>query len=743
MRGRTIREAREQTDSIEEPEFDLREVLHALREYKWLIAAITAVVLVAGTVWTLRTPKIYEAVTTVEYDPNPSRPLGGEVQDVADPIGNFWATREFFGTQNLVIGSRDVAERVVRKLGLHEDPSYLTQDDDTPGETGNLEATALALQSSLTVEPVPDTRLVQIFARDVKPERARLIADTVADSYVEKTIEDRLESTERAKDWLEGQLATLRAELEEAELALHSFKKGHNVLSVSMEDRQNLVASDVQTTHEKLTEIRNQRIALEARLNRLKASLGKGPGQIDPALLADDSTLGDLMTELRSKRQERSALTVQYGEQHPTMKTLNQEIEALEAQLAAEKAEIIASAELDVRQAQAVEQGLRAAAGDAHAAGLELNLREIEYRRLNHERDNKAKLFEIVSQRLTETDLTRMLKTTHVRVLDRALLPVAPVSPNLIKNVATSLLAGLLLGLAAAFVASRLDHTIRSVESVEGLGLPVLGVIPHLTRKQSPAKADARSGPQQVRPAETREELIVVDEPMSPAAETFRMIRTNLTFMSPDDPLRSLVITSALPFEGKTTIASNLAISLAQFGRSVLLVDSDLRRPRLHRVLEVDNGVGLTTLIGGGTPLDTALHRTKIDGLSVLTSGPIPSNPSELLHSAAFARVKEELLQHFDYVLFDSPPMGAVTDAAILAPQVDGVLLVVRAGKSTLHAVSGARKQLKSVSAHLLGAILNNADLRIKGYGYGAGVGPYAYRSAGGYAPIEEDADAA
>jgi capsular exopolysaccharide synthesis family protein len=236
-------------------------------------------------------------------------------------------------------------------------------------------------------------------------------------------------------------------------------------------------------------------------------------------------------------------------------------------------------------------------------------------------------------------------------------------------------------------------------------------------------------------------ELIVVDEPMSPAAETFRMIRTNLTFMSPDDPLRSFVVTSALPFEGKTTIASNLAISLAQFGRSVLLVDSDLRRPRLHRVLEVSNDLGLTTLVEGRTTLNAVLHKTKIDGLSVLTSGPIPHNPSELLHSAAFGQVKEDLLKHFDYVLFDSSPMGAVTDAAILAPQVDGALLVVRAGTSTLHAVSGARKQLNSVAARLLGAVLNDADLKIKDYRYGAG--SYAYRSAHGYAPIEEGADAA
>ncbi|MGB7477868.1 MAG: GumC family protein, partial [Polyangiales bacterium] len=465
---------------MEEPEFDLREVAHVLREYKWLIAAITAAVLMAGTVWTMRTPKIYEASCTVEYDPNPSKPLGGQVEDVADPIGNFWATREFFGTQNLVIASRDVAERVVLKLGLHEDPSYLSQDEDTLSETGNLEATALALRSRLTVEPIANTRLVQIFARDVKPERARLIADAVANAYVDKTIEDRLESTDRAKDWLESQLAALREELEEAELALHDFKKGHNVLSVSMEDRQNLVASDVQTTHDKLTETRNRRIELDARLKRLKASLGRGPDRIDPAIMAQHPALNELTTELRSKKQEHDALAVKYGEQHPTMRTLAEEIGVLEAQLAVEKREIIASAEFDVQQANAVEQGLRAAAREAHSAGLDLNLREIEYRRLNNDRDNKTKLYEIVLQRLTETDLTRMLKTTHVRVLDRALLPVTPVSPNLAKNVGASLLAGLLLGLAAAFFSSRLDRTIRSVESVEGLGIEVLGVIPHL-----------------------------------------------------------------------------------------------------------------------------------------------------------------------------------------------------------------------------------------------------------------------
>jgi capsular exopolysaccharide synthesis family protein len=663
------------------------------------------------------------------------------VKDVADPIGNYWTTREFFQTQNMVIGSRGIAERVVRKLGLHEDSTYLAQDDDATGPTGDVEAAAIALQSRLTVEPVPDTRIVRVHARDVKPERARLIADAVAQAYVDKTIEDRLASTDRARDWLEHQLAILRKDLDEAELALHDFKKGHHVLSVSMEDRQNLVASDIQATNDKLTEIRNRRIELEARWKRLRASLGKRPDEIDPSVIAEHPTISELVVDLREKNKEHDGLAVKYGNEHPTMQTLAEEIRVLERQIAQEKAAILASAERDVEQIRTVENGLRAAASDAQSAGLNLNLREIEYRQLHRDRDNKAKLYEIVLQRLTETDLTRMLRTTHVRLLDQALLPVQPVSPNLIKNLGASLLAGLLMGLAAAFFMSRLDRTIRSVESVEGLGIPVLGVIPHVGPADIRGRADVKPRPKQISAAQSPGELIVVKEPMSPAAETFRMIRTNLAFMSPDEPLRSVVVTSAMPLEGKTTIASNLAVTLAQFGRSVLLVDSDLRRPRLHRVLEVDNQIGLSTLVEGRSSWSASVHGTKIDGLSLLTSGPIPHNPSELLHSEAFARVREQLLQHFDYVLFDSPPMGAVTDAAILAPQVDGVLLVVRAGTSTLHAVAGARKQLTSVSGRLVGAVLNDADLRIKGYRYGAG--GYSYRSAGGYAPIKKDADAA
>jgi succinoglycan biosynthesis transport protein ExoP len=712
---------------VEQSSFDLHEIVRQLRSYRWLILGVTVVVLLAGAVWTARTPRIYEATATLEYDPNPTRPLGGQIQDVADPVGNFWATREFFQTQNLVIGSREIARRVVQRLGLHEDPSYIPQADDTAGETGNVEATALALLSRLTVEPVRETRLVRIHVRDAKPERAKLIADAVADSYVQKTIEDRLESTDRAKDWLEEQLTTLRGELEAAELALHSFKQEHNVLSVSMEDRQNLVASDIQTTHAKLTEVRNERIELEARLNRLKAALAKEPNSIDPSIMEEHDALNELVMDLRKSLQERKSLAVKYGSEHPVMKSLEERIETLEEQVAREKGAIISSAERDLQQARSVETGLRSAAGDAQSAGLNLNLREIEYRRLNRERDNKAKLYEIVLERLTETDLTRMLKTTHVRILDVALVPASPVSPNLVKNLGASLLLGLILGLGAAFVAGRLDQTVHSVESIESLGLSVLGVIPHLGARDQTLETDAPAGPTEVSSTSATSasfDLIVHENPMCAAAEAFRMIRTNLAFMSQGSPIRSLAVTSALPLVGKTTVATNLATSLAQFGRSVLLVDTDLRRPRVHNIFGLDNHVGVSSLVIGHASIEQAVKKTRVDGLSVLSSGPIPPNPSELLHSTAFARLKDDLTQRYDWVVFDSPPLGAVTDAAILAPQVDGVLLVVRSGRTTRQSILSDRKQLDRVSARLIGAVLNDLDVKKGRYQYGA----YSYR---------------
>lgn len=731
----------EQQPLAEEPEFDLRETVQVLYQHRWLVIGVVALVLAATIIWTVRTPKIYQATSTLEYNPSPSKPLGQSVEDVADPIGNFWATREFFNTQNRVIESRDVSRRAVLALGLHEDPTYISQDDDNPSASPDLEATIPVLRSRITVDPVEDTRLVRIHVRDVKPERAQLIANAVADAYIDKTIEDRLGSTVRAIEWLRSQLEVLRTELDEAELALHNFKKEHNVLSVSMEDRQNLVAGDIEALHTRLTEARTERIELTAQLERLRKALGAEPERIDPALISRHPVLGNLISELREKEKLRDGLAVKYGAEHPSMKSLAEEIAAVTKQIEAEKKELLKSAERDLGQVKSIDKGLRAAAEQAHNAGLDLNLREIEYSRLIRDRENKAKLYELVLQRLAETDLTRMLKTTHVRVLDRALLPKSPVSPNLMRNVLAALLGGLLLGLGAAFSAGRMDRTLRSVESVEAMGITCLGVVPNLGPLATDKAVKGDTPVENPGSGTAVTDLIVHEQPLSAPAEAFRMVRTNLAFMSPEKPLRSLVVTSAVPREGKTTVAVNLATSLAKFGRSVLLVDTDLRRPRIHRVFDVKLELGVTSLIVAQATLEEAIVKTAIDGLHMLPAGPTPPNPSELLHSAAFGRLKDELISRYDWVVFDSPPMNAVTDAAILGPQVDGVLLVVRAGQTTRDSVVSAKKQLAGVSAQLIGSVLNDIDVRMKSYKYGQYT--YRYQAAYDYRPINEGADAA
>jgi capsular exopolysaccharide synthesis family protein len=688
--------------------------------------------------WTLRQPKIYQATCTIEYDPNPTTPLGHQVEDVSNPIGSFWMSREFFATQNRIIASRAVAERVVRDLGLHQDPSffYVADQDRASWEGASIEAAAAALQARLTVEPVEDTRLVAIRVTDQSPERAATLANAIAEAYVNKTLEDRMGSTVSALNWLGTQLDSLRDQLGESEDALHAFKMEHNILSVSMEDRQNLVASDITHFNEALTAVRTRRIELQARAARLHSVMDDEAPENAAAAFPENETISALRATLREKLSEREGLAPRYGPNHQHMQQLSHEIEGMQNELREEMEGVVRAADADVREVTRVESGIRAALDDAHNAGLELNLREIQYQRLARERENNSKLYNLVLERTTETDLTRMFHATHVRLLDRALTPQSRISPNLTNNSAGGVGAGLVLGLALAFLLSRLDRRLKSVADVEGLGMTVLGILPRIEEGDEAQPVYGRkNGARRRRKPQTDKpvgrDLFVHTHPMSAAAECCRTIRTNLTFMSADNPIRAMVITSASPREGKTTVTTNIAISLAQSGKRVLMVDTDLRRPRIHRAFGVSGARGVTSVIVGEEDLMKVVVKTDIPNLDVLPCGPIPPNPSELLHSHRFRGLVEAALEHYDRVIFDSPPLGAVTDAAVLAPQLDAVLLVVKAHSTTRDALQSALRQLRDVGANIAGGVLNDVDPKRKGYGGGDYY--YYYRREGYY----------
>lgn len=689
----------------------------ALVRYRWWIICTALAVTALVTLWTLRLPKVYQATVTLEYDPNPTSPLGSSVEDVGGQVSHFLMSREFFETQNLIIQSRAVAERVVEHLGLADDPTFFGQEPGAGWTPVDKEVAAQHLQSKLSLDPVKDTRLVLLKVRDGDPERAATLANMVARAYTEKTMEDRLGSTAAAAEWLAQQLDSTRTHLNESEHALHEFKKQHNVLSVSVENRQNLLAEEIREYNERLTATRARRIELQARLERLKAARAH-----PDAVQGEDTELESLRATLATKVTERASLGVRYGDSHPTILEIEGEIAAVRASIDEEVKTLIAVAADDLKEAKAVEAGLSKVQNTAQKAGMDLNLREIEYSRLSRQRESNAKLYDLLLQRTAETDLTRLLRTTHVRVVDRALVPKAAISPMVSLNVIGGAIGGLLLGFLLAFVLHQMDRRIQDVPDVERLGLTILGVFPRVAGSNATSSSGYSARRKRERVVEVENlDQIVHTHPMSMAAECCRTVRTNLMFMAAESPNKTMVVTSANPKDGKTTVATNIAIAMAQSGQRVLLVDTDLRRPRIHKAFDLDNRIGVTSVLLGQCTLAQVTRDVGVDKFSVVTCGPLPPNPAELLHTKQFARFLEEAAMQYDRVIFDSPPLQAVTDAAILASQCGGALLVVRTQATTRDSVTSAIRSLRDVHANLLGGVLNDVEPSRGGKGHGGG----------------------
>ncbi|MBK8169293.1 MAG: polysaccharide biosynthesis tyrosine autokinase [Sandaracinaceae bacterium] len=525
-------------------------------------------------------------------------------------------------------------------------------------------------------------------------------------------------------------LDDLKRRLESSEIALHEFKRDHDVLSVSMEDRQNLVANAIEQFSQQVTTIRAKRIELSARLGQLRYANREDPFEVHASALAASPEATHLRESYRTKMAEKQALATRYGPHHPHMEALDLEIQALRTQMTGVVTSITDDVAGDLREAQATERGLREALNEANTQGLELNLREIEYSRLNRERENNSKLYGVLLERTTETELGKTRRVSRAQIIDRAIKPTEAISPRIRMNIAGGALAGILLGIGAAFLAARLDRTVKTVEDAEGLGLTVIGMLPSIEENESePQKRRRRRrrGAIDANSLPGGRDLIVHTRPMSSVAEFCRTIRTNLMFMSADNPLRTILVTSPGPREGKTTVATSIAITLAQSSKRVLLIDTDLRRPRIHRTFDASSTIGTTSVLVGDATLEEAVQETVVPGLYILPCGPIPPNPAELLHTAKFRELVEEASRTFDRVVFDSPPLGAVTDGAIISPQVQGTLLVVKAQHTSRDAVRSSLRQLHDVGANVLGGVLNNVDLSEQNYGYGSYYGGYYY----------------
>ena len=687
----------------------------------WVLLVLGLVLGLSGTsLYTARQVRVYEAMATVQFDPQTLMPLGNQGRPEAGPE-SYWSNQEYFATQHQVLTSRRVNAAVVRRLGLNHDPGFIEgvpARKDLPAVTKTVDEAAEILRARLIVKPITDSRLARIMYRDADPDRARRILDAVVDVYVDQNLELTLDSANKRSAWLDTQMGTLKGELETQEMDLHDFKKRNNLLSVSFDDQSNMLRAQIQQLNTTLTELKTRQERVAARLNVLKQIDPEDPATIPQSELLGNAVLEPLRAGyLESKNDLERLLAIGKGDNHPDVQAARGKVRAIREALATELRNIRAGAGADLQAVHQELEGVTSLYETAKGQAMELNLNEVRFGRLRRAKDNTEHIYGLVLERSTESNLSKLMPFNNVRVLDRPLRPGGPVLPRPLMNLAFGAICGLVLGLAAALVRESLDRTVRDSEDAEReLGFASLGSLPDVSVRgartshyyRHPQADGASRESRSPRPDEAgKPELLAHTHPKSAMAEAARAVRTNLVFMSPDRPYKSLLVTSAGPAEGKTMVAASMAIAMSQAGQRVCLVDCDLRRPRVHQVFEESLERGVTTALLDVDKLDEALVETQVPNLWVLPAGPMPPNPADLMHSEAFGRLAKVLSERFDRVVIDSPPVCVVTDAVILSTRVDATMLVIRARKTKREGARRAVRAIRDVGGRLTGFVMN------------------------------------
>ena len=702
--------------------------LTSLRKRWRIIALTTLLVCVGAFLWTYRAPKIFSATCTIIIDPSAPRVFNNNVSEVVEMgSGSYWADVQFYQTQYKIIGSKEIAQKVVERLGLGADVDYPYPHAGVPGQVRDVTGSVMAQTS---VKPIKDSRLATITVEDRQPERAAQIANAIANAYIENNLEYKLEGTNAASTFLGDQVVSVGEKLKRAELAVYEYRRKHQLLDTSLDARQSLISQNVQAFTQKLAELRLKKLELESARKLITGARDNLDAEEALPEVRENQVVQQLRVTYVDLSKMLAQLETTYGEKHPKIEALKSELAKVRQEYVSEIDKLLKANENRYITLEDNEEALNKVLNKEKHDAIELSKLEVEYRPLVREADDTLNLYKLITQRQKETGLSGLVRTNNVRVMDLAIPNNAPIKPRPFANLAVALLVGVLLGIGAAVGAEALDNTIKSQEEVEAvLGVPVLGMLPIMGERTV-----GKSSPEE----QKQRDLSVFHDLRSAAAEACRSIRTNLMFLSPDNPLKTFVVTSPGPEEGKTTTAINLAITMAQAGGRVLLVDTDLRRPRIHRAFGIKNSLGISNAVVGEKTVDEVVFQTVVPNLDVCPCGPLPPNPAELLHTRKFKDLLAEFGKRYDRIILDSPPTSAVTDPVIVGHLADGVVLVVRAGHTTREAALFAKRQLDDAKARLLGCIVNQVNPSDPYYNY------YyrSYQYGGYYGPREEGAKA-
>lgn len=746
-----------------------REYLRAVRKHLWLIIGITLIATAAAAIYVAQKPDIYSAQTRVQVDLE-NNPASGATKSGMVVINSPSSDPTYFNTQLQNLTSQGLLRRVVKTLDLEHNQAFLRPsagqnrtvwqnllrmvglhkktDEQRVKDTDQLQLTGSVapataredlveakkldpfvrnLQGDLKVEPVKetrtssynkDTRLIDIRFTHADPQVAAKVVNAIADTFVLSNLEKKTENNASTGDFLQKRVAELQAAIRTDEERLVNYAKGHQILS--LDGSQNTVVERLAGLNQQLLEAENARKTAEA---EYRAALT--PGAANALASKDAKSLDDVEAKLAALKEKRSQLLVSNTEEWPEVKEINQQIAVLEKQVSDAKGRatsvVTTNLETKYRQTLEHEKAIRAAFDKQRGETLTQNEAAINYRIIQQEIETNKQLLDGLLQRSKENDVVLAGTPNNIFIVDYAITPAVPIGPQRFRTVFMSLFFSLAGGVGLAIFLEYINDSVRSTEDIDRwLRLPSMGVIPAVggltKRRLLPSRALASGNNGYGSP-----ELLVNIENRSALAEAYRHLRTSVLLSTPGHAPKTLLVTSSVPAEGKTTTAVNTALSLAQTGANVLVVDADMRRPRLHAIFEVGNSRGLSNILSDDLSEAEVLSmiiQHEPTGLNVLTSGAIPPNPAELIGSEQMRRLINVLEGTFTHIIIDSPPVGSFTDGVLASTLVDGVLLVVHSGKTSRGVVRRTKQILQDVGAKIFGVVLNNVNLREHDYYY-------------------------
>lgn len=698
----------------QEKEIHLRDYLRVILRRKWIVITFFLIAITTALLGTFLMKPIYRASVMIKIDKeNPN------VINFKDVSGNEGGEDSYYQTNFKILKSRGLAKRVIRSMKLDQNPEFadhvrpqkpraeMAEKSVTPNmeDVSDPEIVDRFLKN-LNVDPIPRSRLVKVSFDSQSPLLAASVSNELAKIFISYNVESKFDATLQARDWLEKQLEDMKAKVERADDALNRYIAQNGIIFLSdggdSKDRgQSMVTKRLGELSTEGVQASSERVTKEVLFRESQLH----NGEAIPAV-QNNPLIQSLQKDYAAAESEYAQLSKVYKPDYPKMMRLKEQSNQTKKRIDIETRKALEGLRVDYEAAVKKENYLNSALEKYRSEVTGQNQKMVQYSILKREAETNRDLYNSLLQRLKEVGVTASLTASNIQILDRAEVPIEPHKPNKKKNLTIAILIGLLGGIGLAFFAEYLDNTVKTSDDIEKeVALPSLGLVPELSKK----------GEQGAFP------VITFEDKMSPLSEAYRSIGTYIQFSSAGRPPRSILVTSARQGEGKTTTVVNIAVALIHNYGKGIIIDSDMRRPQIHKIFDVDNSRGLSAFLAGHIEMDGLVKKTKVENLDVIPSGVIPPNPSELLSSYRFKDLIAWLSPVYSFILIDSPPVLGLSDSLVLSTLIDGVIMVTRAGNTPKDAAVQARKLLQGVNAKILGVVLNGmteTDLKYGSYSY-------------------------